>query len=78
MDSFQVVSEKEHSRLKQVLTKGRRGRPKKPSNEKEHVHSIRLSDAFLQRLKRRAVERGFTAWQTYAKQVLAEDLEHMA
>lgn len=76
--SFQVVSQDEHSRFTQMITKGRRGRPKKPSNEKEHVHSIRLSDAFLKRLKRRAVERGFTAWQTYAKQVLAEDLDHMA
>ncbi|MBM4253196.1 MAG: hypothetical protein FJ146_14600 [Deltaproteobacteria bacterium] len=59
-----------------MTAKGRRGRPKKPSDEKENIHSIRLSDKFLEKLKLRAVEKGFNAWQTYAKQVLAEDIDH--
>ena len=58
-----------------MAAKGRRGRPKKSLDEKEHIHSIRLSDKFLAKLKRRAVEKGFAAWQTYAKLVLAEDLD---
>jgi len=30
---------------------------------------------FLERLKAKAKANGFAAWQTYAKKVLAEDLE---
>lgn len=76
LSTFKVVTRDQHARFKRMTAKGRRGRPKKPSDEKENIHSIRLSDKFLEKLKLRAVEKGFNAWQTYAKQVLAEDIDH--
>jgi len=71
---FRKVTTEEHERFKRIVNNGRRGRPKKPANEKEHVHSIRFSDSFLEKLKLKAIKEGFTAWQTYAKKILAENL----
>ena len=75
--TFKPITQEKHERFKQMVARGRRGRPRKSAQEKEHVHSIRLSDSFLQRLKNKAMEKGFTAWQTYVKKVLSEDIEQI-
>lgn len=82
LKAFKRVSPEQHKRFSeietiQVLSGGKVvetkkiGRPRKHPHEKENVVSIRLSKAFLQRLKKKA---GKIGWQTYVKQVLEKHL----
>jgi predicted DNA binding CopG/RHH family protein len=72
--TFKPITTEQHE---QFLTGTIRsvGRPKKAPSEKENIVAIRFSEVFLERLKAKAKANGFAAWQTYAKKVLAEDLE---
>jgi len=72
--TFKPITTEQHERF---LTGTIRsvGRPKKSPSEKENIVAIRFSEVFLERLKAKAKANGFAAWQTYAKKVLAEDLE---
>ena len=58
-----------------VLKVKKLGRPKKSPEEKENIVAIRLSKAFIKRLKKRA---GKTGWQTYAKKILEDHLSNKA
>lgn len=49
-----------------------RGRPAKDPDLKENIVSIRFSNVFLERLKSEARQNGYTKWQTFAKDILAE------
>jgi predicted DNA binding CopG/RHH family protein len=68
------VSKSRHEELKSAVEK-RVGRPKKASEEKENIVSIRFSNSFLDRIKRKAKEEGYTKWQTYAKHILEEQIK---
>lgn len=72
--SLRPVSKSEHKKLS-LAVKRHVGRPRKPKAEKEELVSIRFSAIFLQRLKEKARQEGYTAWQTYAKKVLAEHVK---
>ena len=72
--SLRRVSKSEHKQLS-LAVKRHVGRPRKPEAEKEELVSIRFSANFLQRLKEKARQEGYTAWQTYAKKVLAEHVK---
>lgn len=72
--AFRVVTPEEHARFASGKVRPR-GRPKKSAAEKERPISIRMSASLIARLKKRAAAAGFDKWQTYAKKVLADDLE---
>ena len=71
--AFRPVSRKRHQELKKAVAE-HRGRPRKAPEEKENVVSIRFSKSFLDKLKAKAQEEGYSAWQTYAKDVLGEKI----
>lgn len=73
IQSLRRVSKERHSALKEAVA-NHIGRPKKDPNEKENIVSIRFSKTFLEKLKRKAKEEGFSKWQTYAKHVLEEEV----
>lgn len=69
--ALKKVSKKRHTELKEAVQK-HVGRPKKDPEKKENIVSIRFSRLFLDKLKRKAKEEGYSQWQTYAKHVLEE------
>ena len=70
------VSKSEHKKLS-LAVRRHVGRPRKPEAENEELVSIRFSANFLQRLKEKARQEGYTAWQTYEKKVLAEHVKKL-
>jgi len=67
------VSAKEHKKYAEAVN-AHLGRPKKSADEKENVVSIRLSETFIKQLKAKAHKKGYKAWQTYAKKILADHI----
>ena len=58
--AFRPVSKKRHQEFKKAVAE-HRGRPKKAPDEKENVVSIRFSKTFLDKLKAKAQEDGYSA-----------------
>jgi uncharacterized protein (DUF4415 family) len=74
LTAFRSVSPEEHARFVAGVVRPR-GRPKKDVADKEQPVPIRLSAAFVAKLKLRAAAAGFDKWQTYVKKILSDELE---
>ncbi len=86
LKAFSNISPKEHKKFAkadivkvlkngEVIENKKVGRPKKNIDEKENIVAIRLSTAFIQKLKERAMIAGNLGWQTYIKKVLEQHLD---
>jgi len=74
LKSFKKVSGVQHNKFKKAVVK-HFGRPKKDPALKENIVSIRLSNFFLDKIKKRANSEGYTGWQSFAKKVLTDYLD---
>lgn len=74
LKSFKKVSGTEHNKFKKAVVK-HFGRPKKDPALKENIVSIRLSNFFLDKIKKRAISEGYPGWQSFAKKVLTDYLD---
>ena len=71
--SFKKVTSLQHSKFKKAVSQ-HFGRPKKDPALKENIVSIRFSDVFLKKIKKKATSEGYTGWQTFTKKVLEDYL----
>ncbi|MBL8677320.1 MAG: hypothetical protein JNJ47_07920 [Alphaproteobacteria bacterium] len=71
LKSFKKIPKDLHLKFKKAVKK-QMGRPKKHPLEKENIVSVRFSPIFLKKLKDKAGQEGYTAWQTYMKKILSD------